>query len=696
MKAIYKGLLTFYLLLVVFGVYSQTNIDSLIKLANRATVDTARIKLYGDISWELMAVDINKSLLFAEKQLALSKEVGKDWLIAQAESDMGNVLNRKTEYPNALTHYYNALSIRRKLNQPVKVAGIYSNIATVFMRQNKFKEAIEINFKALKIFEQIGDKGKQSLILGNIGNIYYELEQNEQASVYYQKGLLLARETGDVSSEGNILLNIGGLKVEANQMDSALYYFQVCEKIYKEHSLNYGLGALYNDIGKVYAYKKDFLKALEYYDQGLANRIEFQDEHGIGLSHLNLGEINIHLNHFEKAVSHLEKASEIFSKTNSLINLKQCYLFLAGAHENSGQYAQAVTYYKLFNQYSDSVYQHRVSDQLVEMNTKYETDKKEQENRLLLTQNKLSEETIKQQRMITFFVVAGLVLVASLAFFIFRGLKQQRKANKIISKQKQLVENKNHIIEEKQKEILDSIHYAKRIQNTLLAHRDFVDQNLPDNFLLFKPKDIVSGDFYWATKQGDRFYLAVCDSTGHGVPGAFMSLLNIGFLSEAINEKNILKPNEILDYVRQRLLGSISKEGQKDGFDGILMCFNQSNGQVTYAAAHNAPVLVSDGLMTELPKDKMPVGVGELSHGFKLHSVHAKKGDVLYLYTDGYADQFGGEKGKKFKYRALNELIQNNSTLPLKQQVVLLEETFERWRGNLEQVDDVCIIGIKF
>jgi len=257
------------------------------------------------------------------------------------------------------------------------------------------------------------------------------------------------------------------------------------------------------------------------------------------------------------------------------------------------------------------------------------------------------------------------------------------------------VEDQKKVIEEKQIEIIDSINYAKRIQYTLLAHTDFLKSNIPNHFVYFAPKDIVSGDFYWATKKDNKFYFAVCDSTGHGVPGAFMSLLNIGFLSEAINEKGIEKPNEVFNYVRQRLMDSLNREGQKDGFDGVLICIDLVSKIITYAAANNKPILVSEQEMTELKTDRMPVGIGERQEEFNLHTITYRPGDFLYLYTDGYADQFGGPKGKKFKYKPLNELILKNYLKPLDEQHYILESNFNAWRNNLEQVDDVLMVGIK-
>ena len=261
------------------------------------------------------------------------------------------------------------------------------------------------------------------------------------------------------------------------------------------------------------------------------------------------------------------------------------------------------------------------------------------------------------------------------------------------------IEHQKKIIEEKQKEIVDSINYAKRIQYSLLAHKDFLEEELKEHFVFFHPKDIVSGDFYWAASTGSatnrKFYIAACDSTGHGVPGAFMSLLNIGYLNEAIKEKGIEKPNEVLNFVRQRLIDNISKEGQKDGFDGILLCIDQQTKKLSYAAANNAPLIVRKDGYEELDADRMPVGMGERKENFKLYEINYEKGDVLYLYTDGYADQFGGPKGKKYKYRPLNEMLQKISVDTMDTQITALTGEFENWRGELEQVDDVLVIGIR-
>ncbi|MGZ3883500.1 MAG: SpoIIE family protein phosphatase, partial [Bacteroidia bacterium] len=268
-----------------------------------------------------------------------------------------------------------------------------------------------------------------------------------------------------------------------------------------------------------------------------------------------------------------------------------------------------------------------------------------------------------------------------------------------IVQQKNEIESQKLLVEEKQKEIVDSINYAQRIQFTLLAHEKVLKKHFSDHFVLFQPKDIVSGDFYWATKQDNRFYLAVCDSTGHGVPGAFMSLLNISFLNEAIIEKEIKEPNLVLDYVRDRLIRSISHEGRQDGMDGILICIEENETgekmKITYAAANNNPMLYSNSRLSELPYSKMPIGKGERMAPFALFEIKAAKSDMLYLYTDGFADQFGGPSGKKFKYKQLNELLQANANANLTVQHDALLKALTSWKAGLEQVDDICVLGLR-
>ena len=274
------------------------------------------------------------------------------------------------------------------------------------------------------------------------------------------------------------------------------------------------------------------------------------------------------------------------------------------------------------------------------------------------------------------------------------------------------IEEKKNVIELKQKEIFDSITYVKHIQDAVLDNQKILTEHLGDDrfFLVYEPKDVVSGDFYWAAHvkvadasldnefevrpQDELLYLAVCDSTGHGVPGAFMSLINIGYLKEAVNERKIYNPGKIFDFVRKKLIENINSEDHKDGFDGILICKNLASGKIYYAAANNRPVLINSTGLQVLEADKMPVGKGFKSNAFVTRTLSCDRGDFLYLYTDGFADQFGGEKGKKLMQKCLVQLLEEIAGLPAPQQQSKVAGFFKEWKGELDQVDDVCMIGL--
>jgi PAS domain S-box-containing protein len=279
----------------------------------------------------------------------------------------------------------------------------------------------------------------------------------------------------------------------------------------------------------------------------------------------------------------------------------------------------------------------------------------------------------------------------------YKSFQRQRAENKI--KQKNIILNRQkEIIEEKNKEVMDSIHYARRIQRAMITSDIYFNKHLKEHFIFYQPKDIVSGDFYWAHESGSKFFLITADCTGHGVPGAFMSLINIASLNEVLVEKKITSPDLILNEVRLNIIKALNPEGTeegKDGMDCILCSFDFNSMTLEYAAANNSFYLIRNKELIICAADKMPVGKGENDKSFTLNTIKLQPGDSLYLLTDGYADQFGGPKGKKYKYKQLEELLVSANDEPLAQQKILLEKSFNSWKGNLEQVDDVLMIGIK-
>jgi len=309
--------------------------------------------------------------------------------------------------------------------------------------------------------------------------------------------------------------------------------------------------------------------------------------------------------------------------------------------------------------------------------------------------------------------LVGTGFFATMAFINYRKTK---KANLIIENQKLEVELKNEeithqkdLVEEKQKEIIDSINYAKRIQQAVLTGEDIWQKISKEHFILFKPKDIVSGDFYWAyNTPNNRSVFALADCTGHGVPGGFMSMLGNSFLNEIVVENKIFKADEILNKLRTKVISALEQKGgtqQKDGMDISLCVWNKLDNTLEFAGANNPLWLLKNNVSSsgvenkelhEIKADKMPIGTYlDEDKPFSSTTIQLQKGDIIFLSTDGYADQFGGPKGKKYKYKPLIDSLIKNSSLSMDEQKQALEKAFNDWKHHHEQVDDVSLVGIR-
>lgn len=308
-----------------------------------------------------------------------------------------------------------------------------------------------------------------------------------------------------------------------------------------------------------------------------------------------------------------------------------------------------------------------------------------------------ADETIQTTGNWLNFVLAGLAAVVVLAFVVFRGYLQKKKSNVAITLQKEIIEQKN-------KEIVDSINYAKRIQDSMLPSLDEIRKHLPETFVFFRPRNIVSGDFYWFAQTGDRVFIAAADCTGHGVPGSLVSMIGFNFLNQLVNEMGITEPGEILDELHSRISNTLNKDSgpdssvMRDGMDIALLSINRATKAVTFSGAVRPLVYVDEEGIKSIRSGMYSIGgIKDLkADPYPTHTIQPKGRATFYLFSDGYADQFGGPQGKKYKMKKLQELLQSVSTHPLSMQQQVVESEFNKWMGNNEQVDDVCVIGIRF
>lgn len=581
----------------------------------------------------------------------------------------------------------------------------FNNLAIIYRYQGNYSASIENHLKALKIREKINDiRGIARSNLG-LGSINDFLGKKELALNYKFKAKKLFEEAKDTIFTAIACHHIAGLYFDLGKIDEAEKYNGMALMVFIKKFKLSGMADAYTLAGQIYESRKEYADAINNYKGSLSSKTFLGLRDGIIDANFRLGVVYFKMKDITKAKKHLNTGLVLAKQIGSKSSISDIYKHLAMVDSLSNNYASAFSNYKLYIAYKDSLVNQASAEKISQLQSDFENDKIEQIKKREEEQKEaLRKDREYQQKVILYSISGGLILVLVFFLFLFRSYQQKQKINNELIVKNDIIEKQKHIVEEKQTEILDSINYAKRIQYSLLASDKLLKENLANYFLFFKPKDVVSGDFYWGStitnsNGGKNFILVTADSTGHGVPGSIMSMLNIACLNEAINADKLTQPADILNATRKKIIAHLSNdgsiEGGKDGMDCSLVSFDFNNKRICYAAANNPVWIVRNKMFIPLTADRMPIGKHDkdaipFSQGeFKLES-----GDMVYTLTDGYPDQFGGPKGKKFKYKQLEELLVSISDKPLNLQRQVLEKTFDEWRGNLEQIDDICIIGV--
>ncbi|HLC82525.1 MAG TPA: SpoIIE family protein phosphatase, partial [Bacteroidia bacterium] len=494
-------------------------------------------------------------------------------------------------------------------------------------------------------------------------------------------------------------LNIGILYFESGNMDSAMYYYNEAIKFPSEKaginaSVHTSIAKCYLSENKLEEAEKEMLIALDIIKDLKSDYYEASYTNSLGEIYIKQGKYAEAEKLLLKSLNYAKQAKLLSIETSANYNLYELYMARK-------QYQKALDYHVQYTFLNDSINNKERNNAARELEKKYQTEKKQTEIEKLNAEKNASESENKRKSQLLVFAFIGVVLVlCALGFAIFAFINK-RKANKQLQTLNKEVLLQKDELQDKNKSITDSIHYAQRIQNVLLTSHSYIKENLDQFFILNKPKDIVSGDFYWAIRHKNHFYFMVADCTGHGVPGAFMSLLGISFLNEIVLERDKTEPNEILDDLRAEIKKAFTDKDNaniemNDGMDCALCKFDLTNNTLHYATANNSIVVVRNGEVMHLTGDKMPVGKSPRDTvSFTLNTLQLEKDDMLYMFTDGYPDQFGGTDGKKFKVKNVKQLLHQISAHPIQEQHGYLNDYFESWRGNLEQIDDVLMVGIR-
>ncbi len=686
----------------VFEPGDKHDVDSILKLYHHTNNDTLRLSYL-----RLFSEGLEEPLLWTRYNRYM-------YDYCKAKNDSLHVYYRASALLNmgyeqqfvhnnldaAKTYYRRADTLFRGIHNQAGLGVVLNNMAYLHQHEGNLQEAIELYVEAGALFE----KEKQALgltsIYINLGDIYFQNDELDNAEKFFRKALAYSLKTGQENVVANVYNQLAAIALRRKNIQEAIGYYSKASAIYEKNKVYSRMALMKIGLANAYIQLKDTPQYVTYTLEAQRLSPLFGDLQIKTKIYNKVVAMYMLRNDLQRAALFADSAYTFARQINYPDLISEAAYNLSRILRQKGSYREAYDYLLEHQKLNDSIHTNTIRDRVVKSQYELEFNKKDMELKADQEKKDAIRKTERsQQQLILLIVSVALVAIAIFGLMAFRSFRKTKKANLIIEHQKMQVE-------EKQKEIIDSINYARRIQQAVLTGEDVWSKVSKEHFILFKPKDIVSGDFYWAYNMPDgRSVFALADCTGHGVPGGFMSMLGNSFLNEIVVENEIFKADEILNKLRSKIIAALEQKGmteQKDGMDISLCVWNKQDNTLEFAGANNPLwILRASGPsapaeIIEYKADKMPIGTYlETEIPFNSTAISLQKGDIIYLSTDGYADQFGGEKGKKLKYKPFMDLLIRVSKDAMNSQKTALEKAFEDWKKQYEQVDDVSIIGIR-
>lgn len=628
-----------------------------------------------------------------------------------------------------------ALEVGKKLAYKTGVANAYRSIGLVYSEMGNFDQAIKNYLQGLKLAENIKDPHIRANIFLNIGTVYSKLKDFAKAKAYYQRALTIYQKTNDQNLIATSYNNLGHIYKSEDNIDSAVVFYEKALGIFEKTSNQQGLTVALGNLGIIFEYIGDIEKALDYQLKVREIEAKLGNKNGLAFSAISIANTYMKIQNFMAAQKFLEEALKLSQEIGSFELLRDSYYNLSNYYTRDEDFERALDYFRQYVSFKDSIFNKNKSEQIARLQTIYETDQNKKQIEIQKNKNKAQQAEIQRHRTQNTALIVGIILFVLLVSYLYRTNMQKQKTNQILEEQKRLIEDKNV-------SITDSINYARRIQSAVLPLEEEIRSYIPEHFILWKPRDIVSGDFYWFAKtnprpvyeekmtfdgvhrvfkgvKGEKIILAAVDSTGHGVPGAFMSMIGSRLLNEIVNERGISEADEILNQLHERVRKALKQEETQshDGMDMALVVIDKDKQLMQFAGAKNPLYMVQvpkgweqeehakpedSGLALQVIKgDVMSIGgfqlVEEVDFKKKIINISTKKYEstTFFMFSDGFQDQFGGIRGRKFMVKRFRKLLFEIHNKPLDKQKQLLEETLAEWMNGYSQVDDILVIGVR-
>lgn len=636
-----------------------------------------------------------------EQALRIRQDLGDQKGIAGTLNNLGLLHRAQGDLDKALMYFENAQRIFEQMADRIGLANTLNNIGMIHRGRGNADKALENFLAALEVFEKEGYKVGTAFTLNNIGNIYQQQGKLDEALKFYQQSLKTSEQLGDRASAAGKHSNMGGVYQAKGDLSMALKHLETALSLQHEVGDQAGEVSTLNNLGAFHREQNNTTKALEYFLEAERIQRRIGDNSYTVETLTSIGELYVKQKEGAKGLRYLERAMREAKDKRSSDELQRAYTALADAYAQSGDFERSYRFQKLNTDLQDSLERTVNVKALAEMQAKFDSERKQREIDQLNRDREVQEMLLTRQRTVRNLILVLAALIIVMAGLIYNRYRAKKKANDELDRKNREIEEQRARLAEKNVEITDSIEYAKRIQEAILPSLNEVKRLLPDSFIYFRPKAIVSGDFYWFTEKDGVAYIAAVDCTGHGVPGAFMSMIGNDHLNQVVTVEGFRRPDQILNRLHAEVQNTLKqRQGGTDthvGMDIALCAIDLKNNHLQFASANRYLLLFKGDELLEVKGDHLNVGgiMHEDVRDYTLHHIDLNKGDTLYIFSDGLVDQFGGPDDRKFGYKRLKELLTEIKAKPMDQQQAAVESAILSWMGPSDQIDDFLLIGVK-
>ncbi|MBX3042160.1 MAG: SpoIIE family protein phosphatase [Candidatus Kapabacteria bacterium] len=712
--AIYFVIINSSLIFLNSQLQGQDYLDSLLVELPNMKEDTNRVNLLLDIAYEYIQINPVEGLEYCEKGINLSKKL--KWRIGEAKC-LDNIaflhLYGKSDFTKAIEYFQESMSIYEEIGDNEKIADNFTNIGTIYGKKSEYSNALDNFHEALKIYEKTGNKLGIAKNFANIGNIYQSLIDSKsqqrdnyisKSMHYYNKAIKILNEIGYNDGVAQVYGNIATIFHDDQKFDEALENYEKSLQYYKENDNLYGLARNYGNMANLFVDTKKYEQAFEYYQNAIKLNEQLSNKADLANNLGNIGKLYSEITIDSVLNSIPDKYSKIFNDKKMNLELAEHYLKqsiaifeeldiknsqsyflqdLSIVYERLGNYQASLDAFRKYTSINDSLFSSDIDIKIATM---------EKDSEIKLLQSK------QEKRKLEMYLLLGgiLVLITALVFSYLRFKEKKMLSEKLIKKN-QAIEEQKLLVEEKNEHIYSSIRYASTIQHAILPWDSRITKSIPDIFIFYKPKDIVSGDSYWFQEVEGVKFLAVIDCTGHGIPGSMLTVIASSVLDDAVLSKKLFNTSQILTFMNEKvtevLNQKLTENSIRDGMEIALIAIHQDKIQFSGAGR---PLYMKNETMEIIKTDKRGIAGQTDNDEYQFSSINIEIADnmMLYLTSDGFADQMN-EQSKKYSTKKFVALLDSISGMSISEQYDTLENELNSHKGQRSQIDDITIVGVR-